>query len=101
MNKILVYRNEEKKVMFKIEDKAFEINYDGFEKLIDTILASDITYEVEGDDELEEYKKLIEGIILGVNTEDFKNAVTAAKSSRTNLGEAEKRMEEEINSINT
>lgn len=85
MNKIKIFKNEEGKVVFKVKEEIYQLDYDSFEKLIDIVLSEDGDYEVDSDTELEEYKKLLDGIIKGVNTEDFKNAVKAAEKSQNEL----------------
>lgn len=85
MNKIKIFKNEEGKVVFKVKEEIYQLDYDSFEKLIDIVLSEDGDYEVDSDTELEEYKKLLDGIIIGVNTEDFKNAVKAAEKSQNEL----------------
>lgn len=85
MNKIEIFKNEEGKVVFKVKEEIYQLDYDSFEKLIDIVLSEDGDYEVDSDVEFEEYKKLLDGIIKGVNTEDFKNAVNAAEKSQNEL----------------
>lgn len=82
MIKLVVKRNEdESKMGFEIKETFYDFNYESFEKLIDITLDNNEEIVIEGLDEYEEYKKLLNDIVNGCRTDDFKNAVTAAKES--------------------
>ena len=38
MNKIKIFKNEEGKVVFKVKEEIYQLDYDSFEKLIDIVL---------------------------------------------------------------
>ncbi len=89
MNKIDIYKNTEGKIVFKLDNVEYELNYDSFEKLIDIVLLEENEFDIQCPEELEEYQKLISGIIKEVQTEDFKDAVDAANKSNNQLQQAE------------
>lgn len=92
MNKINIYRTDDGKIVFKLNNIEYELNYDSFEKLIDFVLAEENEFDIQCSNELLEYKKLLIGIINEVQTEDFKNAVNAANRSSEQLSQMEKEL---------
>lgn len=89
MIKIKIYKNDKGIVCYSMNSNEFLFAYESFEKLIDSFLSGDDEYEIDCTEEFEEYKKLLDGIIKGVKTEDFRNAVKAAEESKRNLEELE------------
>lgn len=90
MIEIKIYKNIDEIICYSMRDKEFLFTYDSFEELIDTVLFNDEEYQINCEEEFEEYKKLLNGIIQGVKTEDFREAVKNAAESKKNLEDLEK-----------
>lgn len=82
---IKIYKNEKDKICFKLNDVEYEFKYESFDILIDTFYNNDVEIKYQADEDLDEYKKLIEGIINGARTDDYRAAVIEAKKSKEEL----------------
>jgi hypothetical protein len=86
MIELEVKKNEdESKIGFVMNGKFYDFNYESFEKLIESALKNDEEINIMGLNEYEEYKKLLNDIINGCRTDDFKNAVASAKEALTEI----------------
>lgn len=87
---IKIFKNKNDKICFKVnsqEDKEF--TYDSFDYLIDLVYDNDEKVEIDCDDDYEDYKKLLEGIILESRKDDYRAAINNAKESNIKLSSAE------------
>lgn len=92
--KINIYKDENGKMFFKLNnDKPFEFVYDNFEKLIDNVYQNNDEIKYMFDKEYEEYKQLLEGIIIESRKQDFRDAVTAVNSAIDELEKEEEKLE--------
>ena len=85
--KILKKENGEIVFILNGEEKKFE--YDDFDYLIETVYNNDEEICYENDEELKEFKDLLEGIVNGSRTSDYRTAVAAAKEAKDKLESAE------------
>ena len=94
MNKIFIKKNmTNEKIQFVLNDKTLNFTYDGFEYLIDFVLNDNSISKIDVEnEELNEYKILLQSIIDGVNTPDFQEAVKNAREDAENLKCAEEQM---------
>lgn len=95
MIEIKIESDENKNVIFIIDNKAYSFNYEGFEKIIDLVLKSEEINCTNSNDDLSEYKVLLEDIINGAKQQDFKDAVAKAKQNTSTLEELEKQYSEQ------
>lgn len=89
---IKLKKSSEGKITFELLGELFDLNYKGFEKIIDEVYDNKENVEIIADEELNEYKELIQSIIVESRKEDFINAVTEAKRAKQRLQEAEVEM---------
>lgn len=90
MINIEISQDEEGKVELKIDGNQYQFNFDGFETIIELALQSkEINFTISNDN-LNEYKVLLEDIVNGVKQNDFKDAVAKAKQDKLSLEDLEK-----------
>ena len=83
---IKIYKKEQEKNCFQIDNgEEREFNYDNFDYLIDETYNNDKVIKFINDEEFEDYKKLLDGIISESRKEDYRKAVNAAIESKTAL----------------
>ena len=83
---IKINRNEKGKVLFQINDEAErEFTYDNFDHLIDLTYNNNEEIKFVNDDELSDYKQLLNGIITESRKEDDREAVNNAINSKSEL----------------
>ena len=82
---IKIYKNEKDKICFKLNEVEYEFKYESFDTLIETFYNNDVEIKYQVDEDLDEYKKLIEGIINGSRTEDYRTAVLEATRAKEAL----------------
>lgn len=76
--KIKIYEDETQKKYFEFDDEPYEFNYDSFKKLIEKFYDNNEEYSFECAEELNEYKNLIDEIIIESRSDDFRNALETA-----------------------
>lgn len=89
---IKLEKSSDGKVTFVLSGESYDLNYMGFEKIIDEFYNNKEKVEIIADEELNEYKELIQSIISESRKDDFINAVSAAKKAKQELQEAEVEM---------
>ena len=82
---IKIYKNEKDKICFKLNEVEYEFKYESFDTLIETFYNNDVEIKYQVDEDLDEYKKLIEGIIKGSRTKDYRTAVLEATRAKEAL----------------
>ncbi len=95
MIEIKIESDENRNVIFIIDNIEYQFNYDGFEKVIDLVLKSEKIKCTNSNDDLKKYKVLLEDIIDGAKQQDFKDAVAKAKQNTATLEELEKQYSEQ------
>ena len=93
---IKILKNEKEKICFKINDEnEREFTYDSFDYLIDLIYNNDEEVNINCDEDYDDYKKLLEGIITESRKDDYRTAVNKAIETNKKLEEAEKKLKED------
>lgn len=91
---IKIYKNEQGKNCFQIDNgEEREFNYDSFDYLIDETYNNDKVIKFINDEEFEDYKKLLDGIISESRKEDYRKAVNDAIESKTALENEESNLD--------
>lgn len=88
--KIKIERKQDGEIVFFIDTEERKFEYESFDYLIEMIYKDDETIQYENEDDLKEYKELIQGIIEGARTQDYRQAVEKAKEVKEKLENAEK-----------
>jgi hypothetical protein len=82
---IKVFKKEDNTKVFEIEEKLYEFSYDSLAMIITMFTSNDDEIKYVYDEDLSDYKSLLEKIIEGCRTEDFREALkTANLSSSSN-----------------
>ena len=98
--KIEIKRKDDGEIVFVVDNVEKKFEYDDFDCLIEMVYDNDDAIEYENEvEELKEYKNLINGIIVGARTQDYREAVAKAKASENALQAAEN--DEKIQGENT
>jgi len=87
---IKIYKNDEK-VYFKIDEEELEFNHENINVFIDKIISNnyeEIVYE-EIEDDLANYKELLQGIYREINDEDFKESLRKIEEKQKEIAETE------------
>ena len=83
---IKIFKNEQEKICFQLNnEEEREFNYDNFDYLIDVTYNNDEKINFTNDEEFDDYKKLLEGIIVESRKEDYRTAVKSAIESKEKL----------------
>lgn len=83
--KIKIDKEEHGEIYFELDQEKKYLDYDAFDYLIENVYAIDDEVEYDCIEELEEYKKLLEGIIKGARTKDFRESVEKAKKAQEEI----------------
>lgn len=93
---IKILKNEKEKICFKINDKdEREFVYDNFDYLIDLTYNNDEVVNILCDEDYDDYKKLLEGIISEARKDDYRTAVNNAIDANKKLEEEEIKLKED------
>lgn len=93
---IKILKNEKEKICFKINDEdEREFVYDNFDYLIDLTYNNDEIVNILCDEDYDDYKKLLEGIISEARKDDYRTAVNNAIDANKKLEEEEIKLKED------
>lgn len=93
---IKILKNEKEKICFKINDEdEREFVYDNFDYLIDLTYNNDEVVNILCDEDYDDYKKLLEGIISEARKDDYRTAVNNAIDANKKLEEEEIKLKED------
>lgn len=93
---IKILKNLHDKICFKMDDEVErEFTYDNFDYLIDSVYGNDEKVSIVCEENYEDYKKLLEGIIEESRKDDYRTAVNNALIARKRLEEEENKLEED------
>lgn len=93
---IKILKNEKEKICFKINDEdEREFVYDNFDYLIDLTYNNDEVVNILCDEDYDDYKKLLEGIISESRKDDYRTAVNNAIEGNKKLEEEEIKLKED------
>lgn len=93
---IKILKNEKEKICFKINDEdEREFVYDNFDYLIDLTYNNDEVVNILCDEDYDDYKKLLEGIISEARKDDYRTAVNNAMDANKKLEEEEIKLKED------
>ena len=93
---IKILKNEKEKICFKINDEdEREFVYDNFDYLIDLTYNNDEVVNILCDEDYDDYKKLLEGIISESRKDDYRTAVNNAIEANKKLEEEEVKLKED------
>lgn len=93
---IKILKNEKEKICFKINDEdEREFVYDNFDYLIDLTYNNDEVVNILCDEDYDDYKKLLEGIISESRKDDYRTAVNNAIEANKKLEEEEIKLKED------
>src|SRR5574344_1485210 len=85
--KINILKKDNGKIVFEFDETEYEYDYDGLDKFIEKSYSNNDEVEINCDDEFEEYKILLNNILIECRKDDFKNAVNKAIESNKELEE--------------
>lgn len=93
---IKILKNEKENICFKINDEdEREFVYDNFDYLIDLTYNNDEVVNILCDEDYDDYKKLLEGIISESRKDDYRTAVNNAIEANKKLEEEEIKLKED------
>ena len=92
---ITIFKSEDEKIMFKLNEEDYEFDYNGLDKFIETFYSNNEKVNFKCDEEYKEYEKLLENILTECRKEDYVSAVNGAIKSQEELEEAEKELSDE------
>ncbi len=82
---IKILKKEDGEIIFNINGEENKFEYDNFDKLIEVVYNNDEIVSYDVPEELKEYKELLDGIIKGARTQDYREAVRMAKEASNEL----------------
>lgn len=82
-----IRKNEENKICFKLDDKEYEFNYEGLDVFIDKFYSTDDEVKINCDDEFNEYRNLLQKILVECRKDDYVKAVNNAIESQKEIDE--------------
>lgn len=86
---IKLIKEDTGKIKILFLDFKYDLNYEGFEKIIDSVYDNKEEVTIICDSELNEYKELIQSIVEESRKDDFIKTVNTAKQAKKELEEAE------------
>lgn len=82
---INILKKDDGKIYFTLNDQCNEFNYEGLDKFIELFYSNNNEVNIECDEEFNEYKQLLNSILLECRKEDYVNAVKEAIKSQEEI----------------
>lgn len=92
---INIIKKEDGNVYFNLNDIDREFNYEGLDIFIETFYDNENEVNIKCDDELNEYKKLLENILIECRKDDFVKAVKEAIKTQKEMDALEESITDE------
>lgn len=91
---INIKKNEENKICFNLDSEEYEFNYEGLDVFINKFYSTNEEVKINCDDEYNEYRNLLEKILVECRKDDYVKAVNNAIKSQKEIDELENETEE-------